>query len=122
MKNIEFTAKTRAERVRLIGKLIDDGQTSRQIAAQLGISRQRVCRIAYRAGITIGTRGGRTGRVGAWVPLRLVASLGSLANDAGVSQGVMLARVIEAVCADPAAARKLLGKDAMAVRKYGEAA
>lgn len=112
---------TSAARRRRIQVLADDGWTSEQIAVELGISRQRVNRIASKAGVLIGKRGG-TGRVGAWVPRRLIAAIGSLANDAGVSRSVMVGRAIEVVFSDPAVAKRVLGKGALPVRGYADSA
>lgn len=100
-----------------IAEFADDGMSSEQIASRLGITKQRVNRIANRAGILIGKQGG-TGRIGAWVPRRLIASIGDLANDAGCSRSALLGRVIEAVFADKAMAMRLLGKAALPVRGY----
>lgn len=105
------------ERRRLIVLLSDDGLSSTQIAERLGISQRRVNRIAARAGLQIGKSGG-SARLGCWVPRRLIGHIGDLANDAGCSRSAMVARVIEAVCSDPAFAKKLLGKEAMPVRGY----
>lgn len=105
------------DRIRMISTLSDNGVPIKQIAAQLGISKQRVVQIASRHAIPIGKQGG-TGRIGAWVPRRLIASIGDLANDAGCSRSALLGRVIEAVFADKAMATKLLGKAALPVRGY----
>lgn len=105
------------DRIRMISTLSDDGLSSKQIATKLGISKQRVNRIASSAGLQIGKQGG-TGRIGAWVPRRLIASIGDLANDAGCSRSALLGRVIEAVFADKAMAMRLLGKAALPVRGY----
>lgn len=108
---------TPQERRRLITMLADDGLSAAQIALRLKISRQRIHKIAAAMGLQIGKRGG-TARIGAFVPRPLIDNVRAIAKAAGVSNSVMVARTIKAVFADPATARRVLGKDAMPVRGY----
>ena len=105
------------DRVRIIAHMVDEGHTSREIAEKLGINRQRVCRIAERAGIPIGKRGG-TGRIGAYIPRSLKMSVRRQAEAKGVSVSAYIATVLGAVCSDDTVARKTLGRQALPVRLY----
>ncbi|MGJ4855541.1 sigma factor-like helix-turn-helix DNA-binding protein [Labrys sp. La1] len=105
----------------LIAHLAAEGQTLREIGRRLGISAQRVSRIARGAGIPLGRQGG-TGLVSTHVPFRLKSALRQQAEAAGVSVSAYVARVLKAVCEDATVAKRTLGRDAMPVRAYRKGA
>jgi len=103
---------TGRERILYIAKRWHDGKVSREIAAELGISRQRVCRIAERAAIPIGKRGG------AHLPLRLSIRVSQIAAEFDVGESAMLALIVKAIVDNPSVAKPLLKR--VVPRRRGE--
>ncbi|MEW9304527.1 MarR family transcriptional regulator [Labrys neptuniae] len=112
---------TPRDRRALIAQMASEGQTLREIGRSLGISAQRVSRIARGAGIPLGRQGG-TGLVSTHVPFRLKSALRQQAEAAGVSVSAYVARVLRAVCEDATVAKRTLGRDALPVRAYRKGA
>jgi len=108
---------TGRERILYIAKRWHDGKVSREIAAELGISRQRVCRIAERAAIPIGKRGGTRYR-GAHLPLRLSIRVSQIAAEFDVGESAMLALIVKAIVDNPSVAKPLLKR--VVPRRRGE--
>jgi hypothetical protein len=104
-----ISARTRATHIAL---LANEGRTSREIAAALGISHQRVCQIAERFGILLARPGSR--RFGLYVGDRRARIIQDLAAEVGVSPATMIERMVRVVVDDGAEqARKRLGKLAL---------
>jgi len=115
--NAQERRRVRIESRREFMRLVDEALSAKEIAARLNCSVSRVHRRAARLGIQIGKQSG-TGRIGAFVPRPLIDNVSAIAKAAGVSNSAMVARTIKAVFADPAIARRVLGKDALPVRGY----
>lgn len=106
------------EKATLINSLVAEGKTTRQVAKQLGISHQRLIRVARRHGILMPYRG--SVKFSTWTNYRRGAVVLSLSEHAEVSPGVILDRIIASVVDDGVeAAIKRLGKLALPKRKYG---
>lgn len=100
------SARTRASQ---IGVLASEGMTSREIAAHIGISHQRVCQIAERFSIMLARPGSR--RFGLYVSDRRARVIQDLAREAGVSPAAIVEKMVRVVADDGLEhARRRLGK------------
>ena len=105
------------ERLRLIASLSEEGLSAAAIGDALGISTSRVNMLARRAGVRTGLKGG-TGKIGAYVPRRVVATAHRIATEAGMSPSALVSKVVCMVFDDQAFARRFLGKEALPTRRY----
>lgn len=109
---------TRRQFSELIQALTDDGLCASEIGERLGMSRQRVMRIAAQFGVRLQPRGGSR-RVGAQFSGRRYQVLDALAQQAGVSTGTMLTRIVGLVVDEGhAQAARRLGREAIPKRPY----
>lgn len=108
----------RIARHRQLVELALEGASSREIAAELGISHQRVCRIAFRCGIKQIAKPGGTRRIAVWVPNSRLQVLDVISRAAGVTRDEMLSRIASISLQDERSARRLLGKAALPKRPY----
>lgn len=97
--------------------LCEEGLTGRQIADRLGISERAVQYRAAKAGVRLGSGGGKTRRISCWGSARVHEIIGELSTEAGISHAAMTNRILEAVCHDKPSAKKFLGKAALAKRE-----
>jgi len=104
------------ERARDISRLAGDGKSSREIADELGISRQRVTFIAERFSIPLSRAGSR--RFALYISDRRARAIKQLAAEAKVSNAVMIERMVRTVVDDGLdPARKRLGKLVIAMER-----
>lgn len=104
------------ERARDIARMSGDGMSSREIADELGISRQRVLFIADRFSIPLSRPGSR--RFGLYISDRRARAIRTLALEAKVSPAVMIERMTRVILDDGLdLARKRLGKLVIAMER-----
>lgn len=116
-----LSAEERRERRRLACKLRLRGYTTRQIAKELGISRQRVSAILKRAGMPVGKRGA-TRFMGAHISRGVAAEASRMATEAGLSNSAMAALMIKIVVENPSQTKRLIERELSVARaaKSGE--
>lgn len=113
---------TRREQAGRIEQLSDEGLCTREIGKKLGMSRQRVMRIAAQYGVRLQPRGG-TRRIRAQLSGKDATVLKELAAQANVSVGTMLARIARVMVEDGAGpAARRLGRAARPKRTYNRRA
>jgi IS30 family transposase len=96
-------------RARHIAALASEGLTSREIAARVGISHGRICRIARRHGIRLSRPGAR--QFGLYIPNDRAQMIRQLAEQARVSPATIIERITRVVLEDGIEhARRRLGK------------
>lgn len=109
---------TRRDLADRISAFVDDGLTATQIGQELGMSRQRVMRIAAQYRVRLQPRGGKR-RIGAHFSGKDYEIMRALADKANVSVGTMLVRIARVVVEDGAgAAARRLGSAARPKRSY----
>ncbi|KLK91406.1 hypothetical protein AA309_20105 [Microvirga vignae] len=109
---------TRRELAHRIAELTGEGMCAREIALALGMSRQRVMKIAAQYGVRLQPRGGSR-RISGQFSGRDFAVLQALAAQAGCSPGAMLVRVARITLEEgQAVAARKLGRDALPRRRY----
>ncbi len=106
------------EYAKLIQALADDGLSAPQIGRRLGMSRQRVMRIAAQYDVRLEGRGGRH-RLTTTISGGRLAVVQILDDKAGVALGTMLVRLAtKAMDGGASAAERKLGKEARPRRRY----
>lgn len=96
-------------RAHQISALASEGLTSREIAARVGLSHSRVCRIARRHGIRLSRPGAR--QFGLYIPTERAEMIRELASQSGVSPATIIERITRVVLGDGIEhAKRRLGK------------
>lgn len=109
---------TRRQHAEIIRSLTEQGKSASEIALVLGMTRQRVMRIAAQFHVRLQPRGGSR-RIGTQFSGKRYKAIEVMAERAGVSTGTMLSRIVAYVVdAGPQVAARRLGRDALPKRPY----
>lgn len=117
-RRVAPTTKAQAKEIR---RMSDEGMRPAQMGLHLGLSVTRIRRIATRFQITLPRSSSR--RFGFNIAEKHALVVMELAEQAGITPSEMAARIARAVVGDGTTqANRILGKQALPLKKYGRKA